>query len=491
MKKNLFSNPFFYSIFFTLFSLIIHRYSYGIGDQAVHIPLIEKVIDSNLYPNDLLFTAGQGELSFFYIFIEYIVKMLNFSIERVFFIGYLIFTFLLYFALYLIGKHYFSKEVWGIVLLSLFFIAPLHVAGTATYTIEISFVPRFVALILSLYAMYFVLIKKYFFVFMILPFVFAIHPISFIPIFFILLLIVVNSRHYPSRFNLVLFILIFLLINFTLVSNIYHRFGNNSVINGSQEWIMILRERNFYVFLDQWDYKAWISLFLITLPSIYFIFTGNRKNRLIKLIKIIFVTCVVFTFFQFLFTSVFTLPFIAQLQLARIWVFTYLSSSLAVVHFLTKQKINLKILSILAIFILLSFSFIHHKKWYYTQNSNWITIQKWVSENTDKDCLFLTPFRHQGFRIYAKRSIVAEYKDGTLSFYSQNFANEWKNRLKDTEYWEELDINNLIKLQNKYFFSYLVALNGKNIPLKPIYNDIVYSIYQMPVVQKECMLKNI
>lgn len=494
MKKHLFNNPFFYSFFFTLFSLITHRYSYGIGDQAIHIPLIQKIVDTHLYSNDLLFTAGQGDLSLSYFFIGYIIKSFNLPIEGIFFVGYIITCFLLYFVLFLIGKYYFTEKCSSIILLSIFFLIPIQIGGTATYTIEASFVPRFVALVLSLYALYFTIIRKYFFVFLILSLIFAIHPISFLYIsLIILLLIILISKHYPSILSLFIFTIFFIVLNFSLVSNILNKLSlNNIIINNQQKWVEILRVRNFYVFLDQWNYKSWINLILIALPSIYYIFISKKLNEnLHKHIKIILYLSIFTTFINFIFTSILPLPFVAQLQLSRIWFFDYVGSILAIVSILSNLKINLNKISLIIIIVILVGSFYFHKKWYYTQNKYWINVQKWISENTDNNCLILTPFRHQGFRVYAKRSIVTEYKDGTLSFYSQDFANKWMRRAQDIELWENLDVDSLAKLQSKYFFSYLVALNDKNIPLKPIYNDGYYSVYQMPTTQKECILKNI
>lgn len=492
MHYSKYKNPFIYSIFFTFISLAIHRYSYGIGDQAIHIPLIQKAIDPNLYPNDLLFTAGQGKLSLFYIWSGYLINYIKLDIATYFFLGYICFIFLFFLALFFLGRFFFGSKYWSAVFFAVFFLVPLQVGGTATYTFEISFVPRLIAFVFSLYALYFTLVKKYFFVLLVLSLIFAIHPISFFYIFFILFMIVIISKSYPSALNLILFIVVFLTINFPLISNMDYKLRNYSILNESSKWIEILRERNFYVFLELWNVRAWINLLLITLPTIYYIFFYKKAQRkLLTLSKIIFIASVLATLVQFLFTTLWPLTNIIQLQLSRIWVFSYLSSALSLAAILSSLKVNIKRLSVFLIFILLLLSPFYHKKWYYTQNISWIKTQKWVNSNTGKSCLFLTPFKHQGFRVYARRATVAEFKDGTLSFYSQQFAREWDERSRNISNWETSSVDQLKNLQNKYNFSYLVTLSERIIPLESVYNDGIYVVYRMPDIKYDCEMKSL
>lgn len=492
MKRFTFKNPILYSTFFTVVSLFVRRYAFGIGDQAIHLPLIFKLVDSSLYPADLLFTAGQSDLSLFYKIISFIISNSNFNIETVFFAGYLINLLFFYFALFCLGKVLLKKKYWSTFLLGAAFLIPIQIGGAATYSIEISYVPRFVAFMLSLWTIYCLFTKKYIWFGLLLSLVFLIHPISFLYLFLILIFIIIYGKHNIPPANLILAALFFIFINFPIFSNYLRNFQLNSFSQSNSVWIEVLRKRNEYAFLDLWDYKAWINLALLLLPSIYYVFLYNKSVvRLRQIIKAIVIACIFASITQYIFTTLYPVPLIIQLQLGRIWGYAYLSSTLAIIAIVLNKEIRLRKISYFFVISLLIASFFYHTKWYYTQNVSWVKVQKWINNNLGEKCIFLTPFKHQGFRVYAKRSTVGEYKDGSLSFYSQQFALAWDEREREISDWERLSVDQLNNLQSKYNFSYLVTLSKRTITLEPVYNDGVYAVYRMPDIKDDCEMKSL
>ena len=73
------------------------------------------------------------------------------------------------------------------------------------------------------------------------------------------------------------------------------------------------------------------------------------------------------------------------------------------------KEIRLRKISYFFVISLLIASFFYHTKWYYTQNVSWVKVQKWINNNLGEKCIFLTPFKHQGFRVYAKRAYDGYY----------------------------------------------------------------------------------
>ncbi|MCL4415284.1 MAG: hypothetical protein M1365_01075 [Actinobacteria bacterium] len=121
-----------------------------------------------------------------------------------------------------------------------------------------------------------------------------------------------------------------------------------------------------------------------------------------------------------------------------------------------------------------------------TQNERWISAQLWANNHTDKQCSFLVPFETQGFRVYSKRPITGDYKDGTLSFYSPIIAQDWNKRRTDLGNWENFNLINLEKLQKEYHFSFMVSHVKTNFNLPIMYKNDEFIIYQMPQREEDC-----
>ncbi|MHA2251901.1 MAG: DUF6798 domain-containing protein [Candidatus Kariarchaeaceae archaeon] len=104
-----------------------------------------------------------------------------------------------------------------------------------------------------------------------------------------------------------------------------------------------------------------------------------------------------------------------------------------------------------------------------TRDSNenpWVDIQLWVKENTPKSSIIITPPHVDGFRVHSERSIIGEWKDGTLSFFNSTYASEWWQRMIDLGYNDVNYMNynfgvyhslNFSKIIEKYDASHLIS----------------------------------
>lgn len=126
-------------------------------------------------------------------------------------------------------------------------------------------------------------------------------------------------------------------------------------------------------------------------------------------------------------------------------------------------------------------------------NGDWRAAQLWARENTAPGAVFITPAYLEGFRVYSRRSVVMELKDGAPALYSVPFAFKWWERLEDFGYkgggedgalgvemkrlygnYSENDIKNL---SGKYKASYFVAETGSRYKFRELYKNGHFSIY--------------
>lgn len=474
-------------------SIFIRGYSFGLGDQAIHLPLIYKIINPSLYKPDYLFLANQGNLSIFYQLIADIVKQTS-NLYSFFLIGYFFLTIVLFIIIYKISLSFFQDNLtWFIA--ALFFILPYHVGGTAIMTMESSFVPRYAAFLLSLLIIYLILNKKYYLSWIILGLEFLLHPISAVAVGIILIAyIIFNLKdHKPVKLLTAIFFFTVIITPFLITNLNLIKWPQASVFNISS-WLNIIKLRNSYAFPLLWFFKGWLSLLLGILPLVIYLiikFLHKKNSYKDKILLIVLLTSFITLAFQVIFTSLYPVPQVINLQLGRIWIIPISLSFICLGNLISvitrKMKLTESTIKIVVLVILIGISFYKFPN-IKLQNQNWIDIQLWVNNHTSKDCIVLVPFYSQGFRVYSKRAIVGEYKDGTMSFYSPVFAREWSLRLKDLANWEKTNLNNILKLQDKHHFSYLINNNKTFIPLEYIYKNSEYTVYQMPKIEEDCSL---
>src|SRR5215475_4931527 len=82
----------------SIFTIAITGYGFAVNDQYVYIPIIKRMLDSSLYPRDYLFEQPQSQYSLLYPIVAYLTKV--FSLEWIFFIGYIAAMLGLFWAVY-------------------------------------------------------------------------------------------------------------------------------------------------------------------------------------------------------------------------------------------------------------------------------------------------------------------------------------------------------------------------------------------------------
>jgi hypothetical protein len=116
----------------------------------------------------------------------------------------------------------------------------------------------------------------------------------------------------------------------------------------------------------------------------------------------------------------------------------------------------------------------------------WRDVQVWARENTKKSDLFLTPPDLTGFRIFSKRPIVGEWKDGTQQYFDEHYTYEWWKRMQDMgietggpKAFNKLGKAAYLELAHKYGAGYLVLRSKRALALPKAYDNGQFAVYRL------------
>jgi hypothetical protein len=474
--------------------VLIRGFVFGTGDQVIHLPLLYKINEPNLFPGDSIFPVTYSNYTFIYVIVSLINRIVN--SYYVTFLGlYLLSNLLLVFLSYLIIKRLSNCRSCALIV-PLAFVWQLPVAGSAITTIEGGFTPRLLSNILLLPLLYCLYSHKYSRVFILLGILFLIHPITSVLALCVSVPVIIFLEKKKSVSLLLKGFVIFLI----MVSWFIPTFFRNTNISIKPElidnWIKILKMRNLYAFPLLWSFKSWLLLCVETIPLIS-ILIYKKLNRIFntndKISLIVWLTALLLFFIQIIFTSVFPSPLIIRIQISRIWLIPFYIQlgyiMIGIGKLLNFLRVPTGSIKLSIITILLAFTFIKGNQLWKVQPTDWIAAQMWANKHTSSGCTFLVDFYSQGFRVYSKRPIVGEFKDGTLSFYSQIFANEWdaKNQFFNPKQNGGY-VKDIPKLRQLYPFSLVVLHNSISINTEKIYSNQTYSIYKIDQTENGCQI---
>jgi hypothetical protein len=112
------------------------------------------------------------------------------------------------------------------------------------------------------------------------------------------------------------------------------------------------------------------------------------------------------------------------------------------------------------------------------QNS--FDLQTWAKNNTNVNDVFLVPPNLPGFRSFSERSIVADSKDGGVSFYSPEYAQTWQQRINDLKNYRQFNSSDYYNLLKTYSFNYLVVSSQhQSLDMTQVYSNPGFKVYKM------------
>lgn len=510
-------------VYLSAFAILIHGYKFNTSDQKIVIPFILKKFNPILFPNDPIFAQVSSENSLFYVLMA---KTMNFiPLESTFFILYLLCHLGLFFGIYLLGKTIFKSKYLAILSI-MPFLMPKFVAGLLTYTYDTFFLYRLVGETLLVYLLFFIVKNRFRLSAMVAGVGALIHPISFIPNFFVTPVAAYLSKKNLKYIASTVIIILALLLPLILKSKGGLTLNLEDFNNA--KWMEIIRFRDNYLSLRSWSRADWISLaFYITVffYSVIKIPKWNRKLFFSVLIStslavaagaffVDFLNFPIFAQFQF-FRSIIPLAYLALIaspvMITSCRLFGRILGSAAFIFlclnmfpfflacFLLKVLVDLvsanknsfrtSKIQFAAIFmiIIIGSLFIHQEK---LKSLNlqirhpdvmtpWRDIQIWANQNTPVNAVFLVSPHDTGFRIYSQRSILGDEKDGALVAYSSQYASKWDNLMRQLDDYDNFIDYDFRKLRKDYKFNYMIVPASKKTAFPVLYKNNTYKVLKI------------
>ena len=511
---------FFIILFLSILALTIHGYQFAVSDQEISIPIILKFYDNSLFQNDLLLNQSFQKTSISY---GLAALLMNFAkLQTIFFIGYVIFQFIFFFSIFRLAKVFLKDSKLAYLSLLPFFL-PKFIGGTANFTFDTFFGHRTVGLIFLIFFLIYLLEKKLLKATVVALLGIWVHPLSTIPSLMLLPVFILKNRKAASIIKIIL-ISVLILLPYLFFSR-----TDSPILPNlrDQQWLSILKLRAPYLFQSLWNQRGWLSLGLYV--TLIFLFVGNLKRETKRSIVLIIVTSFLIFTANYLFLDIAKIPATGQFQLVRsvfplaylglvlspffliekksflriFGVITFVALSLnlfivlvpsilifAAIKLLSKPEIKNYVTTnfTLSIFILFfslylflnidSYNQLSSKIQFPKRNNDWIDLQLWALDNTKPDDVFLVPPQQTGFRVFSKRPIVGDIKDGAAVIYNPIYATYWSTLMTQTINYEDLKREDFERLAKKYEFDYFVTLSEKILNGEIIYKNNSFTVHK-------------
>jgi len=343
----------------TILGLLINGYHYDTVDHALYIPMIDRTLEPALFPNDYLFDEPSEEYNFWLPIVTLLARL--FPLEWIFFVGYVLTRFGLFWAIYHLSLNLFGRR-GAAALAVLLLILPKPIGGTATATQDTFFTLRSTAMPIAIAFLIPYFRGRLVLTAIICGIAFIIHPITTIPLIFLLIyrLLIAVVRHEkmsaePSSFwrapakafGVFLLCILPLLIRVFLIDRANP--SNLSFFSRSDpQWIEIIKQRDSYIFFSVWGRNAFLSLaaYFVTLLAILLFrrwYTVNQQNASASYQEYsrsyiretnlwaygVIIVCTILFIIGGVFVEWYPLPLVVQLQIVRS---SYLMANLSVIY---------------------------------------------------------------------------------------------------------------------------------------------------------------
>lgn len=530
LKNNIFL--IFLLTFATLFSILYQGYHFAESDQAYFLAYLKKVVDPELYKNDLLMdTLVVFFPGYLWHGIAIVYKFVNLEILLLFL--HIFFRFLFFLAIFLIGFHVSRRREVG-YLATLFWTTSKP--SPAYDVFANNFIQSQFSLPLVLLSSFFFLKKKLLLAFLILIVSFYAHPAVTAPMLAIFFLTLIFSRKILTFVVYTLLLLVLLYPFFLKVTKIITMAGEYDTF-----WLELMKIRNPHHFLaSSWPIDSWIPfLYISLLLVVAFIFERKRvKDKIFNFFilsqYLIFILAVFFTdimtfprlityspfhigtFFP-VFPSVMITMFLYSLIINKnlkiqvlgivtsyFFFFNQYSLSfsksfmifapvITVLFLFLRQNWKILFTSILVIlFLWMPYMFYKYEIKKDEYASNWIEIQKWAKVETLSEDSFIIPIYLSGFRFYSERPQVVNWEDGGTGFYARGYMKKWWARIKEfgltfekhdlesQKYlYTHLSEKKVLDISKKYEASYFITESKSPYSFENVFSNDIFIVYKV------------
>jgi hypothetical protein len=122
----------------------------------------------------------------------------------------------------------------------------------------------------------------------------------------------------------------------------------------------------------------------------------------------------------------------------------------------------------------------------------WREVQQWAELNTPLDARFLVPPHPYGFRVFSKRSVWVDWKDGDIVYIFPEYAPEWRHRMEELgiglienqfspkaqiEQYKKQHWDRLVQVASAHNLNYIVHYADVPYPARAVFKNELYAIY--------------
>jgi hypothetical protein len=445
-------------------AFLLHGYHPGAEDAEIYLPGILKDLHPNLFPFNGEFFANHAHMTIFPDLIAYSARLLPLPFDWVLVLWQLTSIFLLLAACWKLSGKCFSNPSarWaGVALIAALLTLP--VAGTALYIVDQYVNPRNLAAFAAIFAIAYMLEKKYLWAALWIVFAFAVHPLmAFFAFSFCVLMLAM--RTFGNRLEAPLFA--------GLLA------GSFFVPPVSEAYHEAALYHSFH-YIQRWAWYEWLGI-LAPIPILWW-FSRIAKTRQTEDLDRMCRGLIIYDLIYFAAALIFDLPArfegLARLQPLRslhlLYILLFLFSGCFLGEYALKKHVwrwaLLFVPLCLGMFAaqLALFPVSQHIEWTRTSSPNpWAEAFVWIRENTSPQAIVaLDPFYmhipgedSQGFRAIAERSRLADAsKDSGAVTMFPPLADEWYAQMQAQKGWKNFQRADFERLRSRYGVEWVVV----------------------------------
>src|SRR4030095_13032467 len=268
----------------SIFTIAITGYYFAEGDHAFYIPVIRRILDPSLYPGDYFFQQPLGKSSLLWPIVAYLSKV--FSLEWVFFIGYIAAIVGLFWAVYRLAFSLFGNR--DIAWIALLLLCISRRQDDAIVTQETLFAIQPIAMPFCIMTLCFFVEERYILAAVFNALAFLLHPIAAMPVLLLLgLYLLFNIRYLGWKMVLKAFGAFLLITSPLLIIAAVSKgdgvSGSDLFKIASKEWMNIQYRRSPFTFPALWGRASWehflsIAALLVASMSLKIMYAGIDKK---------------------------------------------------------------------------------------------------------------------------------------------------------------------------------------------------------------------
>ncbi len=513
----------------------INQYHYGMWNQFVSIPWLLDLMDPGLYPHDQLVEQRNASPSFFLSGIKLFKVFTGLGMAWAHFILYCFVLISSIFSFYQLGRSFYSDRRAGILTAVLLAFAFPVIGDVQTW--DSLLMERTMALPLLVFSLSQLIRGKYLGAILLQGLAFNIHPLSALFLIFPSAFALFFSEGFRLKHLAYATFLLFLLSPILYLRSTHP--GSESMVSFSEQWMAVMQIRNAHHALPSaYPFLIWLKSSMLILFFCLILFKASWPEGIPAKLKGLALGFLLMLITGWIFTDLFPIKIIIQLQFFRSFLFLillsiamwaaqlfhkprpfyYLLFLLLVFQFVQvdfAKTVGFIGLSLFAWFlyrffekywwksILLSAAFLllGGAAWYLRggldiergiQSAEWYETQEWFAQETAKDALAIVPPSELGFRVFSQRSSYGDWFDGTKAFFSEAYARHWWEHMQKLGAHNpdslELAFRSLplsqfraIAAEEEQHHSeiYLVAFADQKLKGQAVYSNRKYQVYRL------------